>query len=193
MQWPCGVLQGRPQCRSSWSSSASVAVHGHRIGSSECHEELAAKYSDVFASKLPPRVVRKDAITHSFVMQDGATPTRDGERRRSSEEIRLAQEMVAEGEASGIIEDSNSEWCSQLRRNGYYANPDKCEFFQERVNFLGHVISADGVAVQQHKVDAVAKWPTPQSVSDVRRFLASPATTVASSRSTRRSQGRCRI
>jgi hypothetical protein len=64
------------------------------------------------------------------------------------------------------------EWVlSQLKLNGYYANPDKCEFFQERVHFLGHVISADGVAVQQHKVDAVVQWPTPQSVSDVRRFL----------------------
>jgi hypothetical protein len=64
------------------------------------------------------------------------------------------------------------EWVlSQLRLNRYYANPDKCEFFQDSVNFLGHVISADGVAVQQHKVDAVVQWPTPQSVSDVRRFL----------------------
>jgi hypothetical protein len=58
-----------------------------------------------------------------------------------------------------------------LRLNKYYANPDKCEFFQDSIHFLGHVISADGVAVQQHKVDAVAKWPTPQCVSDVRRFL----------------------
>ena len=268
----------------------------------------------MFASKLPPRVVRQDAVTHTFTMKDSAKPTRDGERRKSPDEIRLAREMVAEGVASGIIEDSTSEWCSQLvmvvkkdqygvptgkprfavdyrrvnaqmkkdahplplpevmfaqlkgatmfskldltkgfyqigldpkcreqlafstpdglkqwtvmpfgianapatfqremqrvlrdrlddsvlvyiddilifsrhaaehaehvewvlsrlRQCGYYANPDKCEFFQQRVNFLGHVISAQGVAVQQHKVDAVTKWPTPQSVSDVRRFL----------------------
>ena len=36
---------------------------------------------------------------------------------------------------------------------------DKCEFFQSQVNFLGHVISAGGVAVQQHKVDAVKQCP----------------------------------
>jgi len=48
---------------------------------------------------------------------------------------------------------------SQLRQNGYYANPDKCEFFQESVNFLGHIISAGGVAVQVHKVEAITKWP----------------------------------
>ena len=35
------------------------------------------------------------------------------------------------------------EWVlAQLKKNGYYANPDKCEFFQSEVNFLGHVIKA---------------------------------------------------
>jgi transposase InsO family protein len=64
------------------------------------------------------------------------------------------------------------EWVlSQLQRNGYYANPDKCEFFQSEVNFLGHVIKAGGIAVQQHKVDSIAKWPVPHSVKDVRSFV----------------------
>jgi hypothetical protein len=275
---------------------------------------LAGKYSDVFASTLPKHAMRKDALVHSFLMEEGAKPIRDAERRRSPEELRLIREMVAEGEASGIIEDSSSEWCSQLhmvvkkdqygvptgkprfcvdyrrvnarmrkdahplplpeamfaqlkgatvfskldltkgfyqialapecrgtlafsspdglkqwrvmpfgianapatfqremqrvfrerldvcvmvyiddilvfskdadshaehvewvlsqlRANGYYANPDKCEFFQSEVNFLGHVIKAGGLAVQQHKVDSIVNWPKPQCVKDVRAFL----------------------
>jgi hypothetical protein len=64
------------------------------------------------------------------------------------------------------------EWVlAQLRKNGYYANPDKCEFFQSQVNFLGHVIKAGGLAVQQHKVDSILQWPTPQCVKDVRSFI----------------------
>jgi hypothetical protein len=276
--------------------------------------DLLEKYHDVFATKLPRRVDRPGEIMHSFELKEGAKPTVDAERRRSPEEIRLAREMVAEGEAAGIIEDSTSEWCSQLvmvvkkdqfgvptgkprfavdyrrvnalmkkdahplplpevmfahlkgavifskldltkgfyqilldpkcrealafsspdglkqwtrmpfgsanapatfqremqrvfrvqldgsvlvyiddilifsltveehlkhvewvlsqlRVNHYYANPDKCEFFQESVNFLGHIISAGGVAVQVHKVEAITKWPIPQCVSDVRSFL----------------------
>jgi hypothetical protein len=75
---------------------------------------LLVKYASVFATSLPNRVVNKDAMIHSFLMTEGAVPIRDGERRRSPEELRLAREMVREGESSGIIEDSTSEWCSQL-------------------------------------------------------------------------------
>jgi hypothetical protein len=277
-------------------------------------QRLLIKYASVFATKLPNRVVNKDAMVHSFLMKEGSVPIRDGERRRSPEELRLAREMVKEGEASGIIEDTKSEWCSQLvmvvkkdqygkptgkprfcvdyrrvnalmrkdghplplpesmfaqltgaklfskldltkgfyqigldpacreylafstpdgpkqwtvmpfgianapatfqremqrilkdrldtsvmvyiddilifskderdhaehvewvleqlRKNGYYANPDKCEFFQPEVNFLGHVIKEGGLAVQRHKVDSIVQWPVPECVKDVRAFL----------------------
>lgn len=64
------------------------------------------------------------------------------------------------------------EWVlRQLQEEGYYANPDKCEFFQREVSFLGHVVSEHGVAVQQHKVKAVTEWPQPRTVRDVRAFL----------------------
>ena len=64
------------------------------------------------------------------------------------------------------------EWVLQrLQQEGCYANPDKCEFFQREVSFLGHVISEHGVAVQQHKVRAVSEWPRPQNRKDVRAFL----------------------
>jgi RNase H-like domain found in reverse transcriptase/Reverse transcriptase (RNA-dependent DNA polymerase)/Integrase zinc binding domain/Retroviral aspartyl protease len=276
--------------------------------------ELLRKYSSVFATTLPKRTFNKDAAVHSFLMKEGALPIRDGERRKSPEENRLAREMLKEGEATGRIEESKSEWCSQLlmvvkkdkdgrptgkprfcvdyrrvnalmrkdshplplpesmfaqlngatvfskldltkgfyqialapecreylafstpdglrqwtvmpfgianapatfqremqrmlrerldisvmvyiddilifskneadhaehvewvlaqlKKNNYYANPDKCEFFQPQVNFLGHIIKAGGLAVQQHKIDSIVSWPTPACVKDVRSFL----------------------
>ena len=64
------------------------------------------------------------------------------------------------------------EWVlKRLQEEGYYANPDKCEFFQKEVSFLGHVVSEKGVAVQQHKVKAVTEWPQPHCKKDVRSFL----------------------
>ena len=63
-------------------------------------------------------------------------------------------------------------WVLQrLSEEGYYANPEKCEFFMREVSFLGHIINEHGIHVQQHKVKSVADWPTPKSKKDVRAFL----------------------
>lgn len=43
----------------------------------------------------------------------------------------------------------------------------KCEFWLDRVTFLGHVISKDGVQVDPRKVEAVKKWPQPTNVMEI--------------------------
>jgi hypothetical protein len=64
------------------------------------------------------------------------------------------------------------QWVLQrLQEEGYYAHPDKCEFFQREVSFLGHMISEQGVAVQQHKVKAIQGWPKLTTMKEVRSFL----------------------
>ena len=47
----------------------------------------------------------------------------------------------------------------------------KAKLFRTSCDFLGHVLGAEGIAPQQNKVEAVAKWPTPTSVGDIRAFL----------------------
>ena len=42
-----------------------------------------------------------------------------------------------------------------LRENQLYAKFSKCEFWLEKVQFLGHVISGEGVSVDPQKVEAV--------------------------------------
>ena len=64
------------------------------------------------------------------------------------------------------------KWVLQrLVEEKYYANPDKCEFFKTEISFLGHIINAEGISVQQHKVKAVASWPVPKTVKEVKGFL----------------------
>jgi hypothetical protein len=64
------------------------------------------------------------------------------------------------------------EWVlRRLQEEGYYAHPDKCEFFQREISFLGHMVSEKGVAVQLHKVKSVMEWPQPRTRKDVRAFL----------------------
>ena len=45
-----------------------------------------------------------------------------------------------------------------LKDNKMYAKLSKCEFWLEKVSFLGHVISKGGMAVDPSKVEAVMSW-----------------------------------
>ena len=60
---------------------------------------------------------------------------------------------------------------STLRANELYAKFSKCEFWLERVAFLGHFVSKEGVEVDPAKIEAVKNWPTPRNVADIRSFL----------------------
>ena len=59
----------------------------------------------------------------------------------------------------------------RLREHKLYASREKCEFGRRSVLFLGHVISEDGLGMDQSKVSAIRDWPTPRSVEDIRAFL----------------------
>ncbi|KAM0061895.1 putative nucleotidyltransferase, Ribonuclease H [Helianthus debilis subsp. tardiflorus] len=58
-----------------------------------------------------------------------------------------------------------------LRQKKLYAKFSKCEFWLYQVAFLGHVVSAEGISMDPAKVEAITKWPTPTSVTEVRSFL----------------------
>lgn len=60
---------------------------------------------------------------------------------------------------------------SRLQGEGLKAKLSKCAFFQREVNYLGHVVSDQGVATDPGKITAVAQWRNPSTVSELRSFL----------------------
>nr|prf retrotransposon del1-46 [Lilium henryi] len=58
-----------------------------------------------------------------------------------------------------------------LRNNQLYAKLSKCEFWMEKVKFLGHVVSREGIVVDPVKVKAVMNWELPKNIFEIRSFL----------------------
>jgi hypothetical protein len=58
-----------------------------------------------------------------------------------------------------------------LQEKQLFVKRSKCLFAQPRLEYLGHVISGNGVATDPAKVAAVRSWPIPQNLKDVRGFL----------------------
>lgn len=59
----------------------------------------------------------------------------------------------------------------RLLRAGLKLKARKCNLFATKVSYLGHIISQEGIATDPEKIKAVAEWPVPSSVSEVRSFL----------------------
>ena len=64
-----------------------------------------------------------------------------------------------------------AEVLDRLRTHQLYAKISKCEFGKPRVEFLGHVVSENGVEVDAKKVEAIQSWPVLQDMHDLRAFL----------------------
>ncbi|GJP50749.1 hypothetical protein CLOM_g9918 [Closterium sp. NIES-68] len=58
-----------------------------------------------------------------------------------------------------------------LRRERFYVKLSKSEFALEKVQFLGHMVSAQGVHVDPKKIEAVRTWKTPENVKELQQFL----------------------
>jgi hypothetical protein len=60
---------------------------------------------------------------------------------------------------------------AKLQEHHLFVKRPKCSFGERSVAYLGHVISTEGVAMDEQKVRAVLDWPLPCSVHTVRAFL----------------------
>jgi hypothetical protein len=47
----------------------------------------------------------------------------------------------------------------------------KCSFTQRKIDYLGHVISTEGVATNLMKITAIDQWPSPTNVKQLRSFF----------------------
>jgi len=60
---------------------------------------------------------------------------------------------------------------SRLRNAKLKLKPSKCSLFQRSVEFLGHVVSEAGIAMQDEKTSAIRDWSPCRNVTEVRAFM----------------------
>ena len=52
-----------------------------------------------------------------------------------------------------------------------YENLIKCEFYKNKIHYLGHITSDEGISVDPENIEAIMNWPTSRNVTNVRYFM----------------------
>ncbi|XP_026420082.1 uncharacterized protein LOC113316065 [Papaver somniferum] len=77
-----------------------------------------------------------------------------------------------------IYNNSMSEYLQHLQivfqlltENKLFLKESKCDFAKTSISYLGHIVSADGIAVEPDKISAITNWLIPSTIKDLRGFL----------------------
>lgn len=57
-----------------------------------------------------------------------------------------------------------------LRQNHLFAKMSKCKFGCSEVEYLGHIVSAQGVCADPRKIQAMVDWSFPKTIKALRGF-----------------------
>lgn len=58
-----------------------------------------------------------------------------------------------------------------LTKGAFYLRCSKCMFARRQLQFLGHIVSTDGVTPDLEKIQTMVNWPRPSSTTELCRFL----------------------
>ena len=85
--------------------------------------------------------------------------------------INMSDDLLVHGSTEAEHDENLRKVLQQLSTNGLTLNTAKCVFKAKEVDFYGMHFGANGVSVQESKVDALVKAGSPKSVSELRSLL----------------------
>ena len=83
----------------------------------------------------------------------------------------LSDDIVVYGTDQADHDEKLAKVLDRLLERGLTLNREKCKFGLSRIVFLGHVISSEGIRLDDEKIKAVAETRKPMNSSEVRSFL----------------------
>ncbi|RVW32429.1 Transposon Tf2-8 polyprotein [Vitis vinifera] len=148
-------------------------------------QRLLKEYEDVFQepSSLPP--VRE--VDHCITLKEGTEPINVRPYRyahfQKAEIEKQVQEMLDSGliRRAPVLSHHRPTWdehmvhvrktLETLRQHQFFAKASKCVFGQQELEYLGHIVTHQGVKVDNSKIAAMVAWPHPTNISELRGFL----------------------
>jgi hypothetical protein len=90
----------------------------------------------------------------------------------------IFRDMLDQG-VIAYIDDETEEKHDELIRevlkrfeeNGLVISPEKCVWGRNKVEFLGYIISEEGIEMAKDKVETVLVWEPPKSLKEMQAFL----------------------
>lgn len=58
-----------------------------------------------------------------------------------------------------------------LSQHQLFLKQSKCSFAETQIAYLGHMVTAEGVKVDNSKISAITEWPLPSTIRGLRGFL----------------------
>ena len=58
-----------------------------------------------------------------------------------------------------------------LREQQLYEKFSTCDFFEDRIQYLGHAVSKDGISIDLDKINAISELPVPKNLTNIRIFM----------------------
>ncbi|XP_016702287.1 uncharacterized protein [Gossypium hirsutum] len=126
---------------------------------------VVSEYVDVFLEELPGLPPDRE-VEFGIELIPGTTPILISSYRIAPTKLKelKSQDKVEHAEHLRTV-------LQTLRDNQLYVKFSKSEFWLREVNFLGHIVSSDGIRVEPSKVSAIVEWKPPSNVTEVRSFL----------------------
>ncbi|XP_022031188.1 uncharacterized protein LOC110932138 [Helianthus annuus] len=146
---------------------------------------VVREYADVFPEDLPGIPPVRE-VEFGIELVPGAKLVAKAPYRLAPSELQELMSQIQELLDKGFIRPSVSPWgapneaeyashlrevLETLRKEKLYAKFSKCAFWLREVQFLGHIISANGVLVDPSKIEVVSRWTPLKNPSDIRSFL----------------------
>ncbi|XP_071707952.1 uncharacterized protein [Rutidosis leptorrhynchoides] len=123
---------------------------------------IVREFLEVFPEDLPGLPPHR-AVEFQIDLAPGAAPVACAPYRLAPSELQELSDQEYEEHLRLVLE--------LLKKEELHAKFSKCEFWLPEVQFLGHIVSRQGIQVDPAKIEAIEKWETPKTPRQIRQSL----------------------